>query len=75
MQMGETFFTRKLENKLTNGIIQKEGGDTSVNFFTGKLENKVSNGIIHPQKEGGNTSMPEFRRSRSTPRGKFFILP
>jgi hypothetical protein len=26
-------------------------------------------------KEGGNTSMPEFRRSRSTPRGKYMILP
>lgn len=27
-------------------------------------------------KEGGNTNLiPEFRRSRSTPRGKFLVLP
>lgn len=40
-----------------------------------KLDNKVPNGMIRLPREGSNTSMPEFRRSRSTPRGKFMILP
>ncbi|XP_040987527.1 kinesin-like protein KIN-14F [Juglans microcarpa x Juglans regia] len=40
-----------------------------------KLDSKVPNGMIRLPKEGTNTSMPEFRRSRSTPRGKFMILP
>nr|XP_015880560.2 kinesin-like protein KIN-14F [Ziziphus jujuba var. spinosa] len=46
-------------------------------LLAGKLENKLPNGgIRYPnQKETSNVSMPEFRRSRSTPRGKFFMLP
>ncbi|XP_073263922.1 kinesin-like protein KIN-14F [Populus alba] len=44
-------------------------------LIPGKLENKLPNNVTHTVKEGGNTSMPEFRRSRSTPRGKFMILP
>ncbi|KAG7957973.1 hypothetical protein I3843_11G202300 [Carya illinoinensis] len=40
-----------------------------------KLDSKVPNGMIRLPKEGCNTSMPEFRRSRSTPRGKFMNLP
>ncbi|KAJ0103183.1 hypothetical protein Patl1_03773 [Pistacia atlantica] len=40
-----------------------------------RLENKLPNGQNHQAKEGGNTSMPEFRRSRSTPRGKFLVIP
>ncbi|GAV59639.1 Kinesin domain-containing protein/CH domain-containing protein [Cephalotus follicularis] len=39
----------------------------------GKLENKIPYGDTRQAKEGGNTSMHEFR-SRSSPRGKFFIL-
>ncbi|KAL2475968.1 Kinesin KP1 [Abeliophyllum distichum] len=38
-------------------------------------ENKLPNGVLHNVKEAGNTSVPEFRRSRSTPRGKFMVLP
>lgn len=37
--------------------------------------NGNGNGGIRYPKEGSNTSMPEFRRSRSSPRGKFFMLP
>jgi kinesin family protein C2/C3 len=39
-----------------------------------KVENKLLHGSGSNHKEGNNTSMPEFRRSRSTPRGKFFGL-
>ncbi|KAM7277554.1 hypothetical protein ACFE04_004688 [Oxalis oulophora] len=38
-------------------------------------ENKIPNIATRQTKESGDTSVPEFRRSRSTPRGKFFILP
>lgn len=47
-------------------------------LLSGKVvENKLlnGNGGIRYPKEGSNTSMPEFRRSRSSPRGKFFMLP
>ncbi|KAB5534963.1 hypothetical protein DKX38_018049 [Salix brachista] len=44
-------------------------------LLAGKLENKPPNNVIHSSKEGGNTSVPEFRRSRSSPRGKLTILP
>lgn len=39
-----------------------------------KVENKLLNGSRSNHKEGNNTTMPEFRRSRSTPRGKLFGL-
>ncbi|XP_065861606.1 kinesin-like protein KIN-14F [Euphorbia lathyris] len=38
-------------------------------LMAGKLENKLPNSMVRNAKEGGNTWMPEFRRSRSTPRG------
>ncbi|KAJ6293483.1 hypothetical protein OIU78_025457 [Salix suchowensis] len=44
-------------------------------LLAGKLENKAPNNVIHSLKEGGDTSVPEFRRSRSSPRGKLTILP
>ncbi|KAJ6376803.1 hypothetical protein OIU76_025870 [Salix suchowensis] len=44
-------------------------------LLAGKLENKAPNNVIHSWKEGGDTSVPEFRRSRSSPRGKLTILP
>ncbi|PIA58345.1 hypothetical protein AQUCO_00500341v1, partial [Aquilegia coerulea] len=37
-------------------------------------ENKLQNGVIHNGKEGRNSTVPSFRRSRSSPRGKF-IMP
>lgn len=43
-------------------------------FLAEKLENKLRNAATHQAEEGGNnTSMPEFKRSRSSPRGKFLI--
>lgn len=39
-----------------------------------KLESRPQNGTVRHPKEGGSSSIPEFRRSRSTPRGKFFNL-
>jgi len=39
-----------------------------------KVENKLLNVQGRNLKEGTNTSMHEFKRSRSTPRGKFFVL-
>ncbi|WCJ32564.1 Kinesin-like protein KIN-14F [Euphorbia peplus] len=41
----------------------------------GKLENKLPNSMIRDAKESGSTSMPQFRRSRSTPRGNFLVHP
>ena len=43
-------------------------------FSASKVDNKLLNGSGSNLKEGSNTNMPEFRRSRSTPRGKFFGL-
>lgn len=48
---------------------------TLQSLMAGKQENKPSNGIFNTGKEGNNSSMPEFRRSRSSPRGKFMFLP
>ncbi|XP_060972774.1 kinesin-like protein KIN-14F [Cannabis sativa] len=40
------------------------------------VENKLPYGATRNQKESSNTSnVSEFRRSRSTPRGKFFVVP
>lgn len=41
-------------------------------FMSAKLGNKLPNGVSHQTNEGGNTSMPEFRRSLSIPREKVF---
>lgn len=43
------------------------------NVVENKLLNGNGNGGIRYPKEGSNTSMHEFRRSRSSPRGKFFM--
>ncbi|KAL5735585.1 hypothetical protein ACOSQ2_030373 [Xanthoceras sorbifolium] len=64
-------FSRNSQNLEPRGLVQPVEP-----FLGGKLENKLSNGMMANQaKEGGNPSMPEYRRSRSTPRGKFFNLP
>nr|POE76537.1 kinesin-like protein kin-14f [Quercus suber] len=60
-------FSRNSQNLEPRGIVEP--------ILAGKLDNKVPNGLIRFPKEGSNTSMPEFRRSRSSPRGKFLILP
>ncbi|KAJ1415519.1 P-loop containing nucleoside triphosphate hydrolase [Sesbania bispinosa] len=43
-------------------------------LLSSKVENKLLNCSGRNLKEGTNTSMHEFRRSRSTPRGKFSVL-
>ncbi|KAL5716104.1 hypothetical protein ACHQM5_017836 [Ranunculus cassubicifolius] len=39
-----------------------------------KNHNKIQNGVVQYGKEGRNTVIPNFQRSRSTPRGKFTNL-
>jgi len=51
------------------GIVQ-----AGEHLLVSKVENKVLNGSASNLKEGRNASTPEFIRSRSTPRGKFFGL-
>ncbi|KAK1404927.1 kinesin-like protein KIN-14F [Heracleum sosnowskyi] len=41
----------------------------------GVNENKISNNILWLTKEGSTLSKPESKRSRSSPRGKFVLLP
>ncbi|CAL0335051.1 unnamed protein product [Lupinus luteus] len=60
-------FPRNSQNLESRGIMK--AGEP---LLASKVENKLINGSGSNPKEGSNTSMPEFRRSRSTPRGKFF---
>lgn len=55
--------------------LRRELGQKVESFLSLKSEQKVSNGVLRHPKEGSNSAMPEIRRSRSTPRGKFMILP
>ncbi|KAF5728491.1 Kinesin-like protein 1 isoform 2 [Tripterygium wilfordii] len=64
-------FSRNSQNLEPRGQAQQ----AAESLLSGKTENKLQNGVIRNIKETGNTSMPEFRRSRSSPRGKFLILP
>ncbi|KAM0943058.1 putative minus-end-directed kinesin ATPase [Dioscorea sansibarensis] len=41
---------------------------------TGKQENRPPNGDVREGKEGKNVTEPDFRRSRSLPRGKFVMV-
>ncbi|CAJ2633668.1 unnamed protein product [Trifolium pratense] len=60
--------SRNSQNLEPRGIVQ--GAEP---LLSSKVENKLSNGQGRNLKEV-NTSMHEFKRSRSTPRGKFFVL-
>ncbi|GLT79564.1 hypothetical protein SLA2020_510470 [Shorea laevis] len=62
-------YSRNSQNLEPRGPVQ-----TVEQPLVAKLD-KYPNGVIRQGKEGSNTSMPEFRRSRSSPRGKFLILP
>ncbi|XP_045819408.1 kinesin-like protein KIN-14F [Trifolium pratense] len=62
-------FPKNFQNLESRKIVQ--GGEP---LSASKVENKLLNGSGSNHKEGNNPSMPEFRRSRSTPRGKFFGL-
>lgn len=59
-------FPRNSQNLEPRGTLQ--AGEP---LLASKVENKLVNGSGRNLKEGSNTSMPEFGRSRSTPRGKF----
>ncbi|KAI9119983.1 hypothetical protein K1719_008952 [Acacia pycnantha] len=61
-------FSRNSQNLEPRGTMQ--AGEP---LLASKVENKLVNGSSRNLKEGSNTSMPEFRRSRSTPRGKFLL--
>ncbi|KAH9652468.1 kinesin-like protein KIN-14F [Citrus sinensis] len=62
-------FSRNSQNLEPRGLVQPVEP-----FLAEKLENKLRNAATHQAQEGGkNTSMPEFKRSRSSPRGKFLI--
>ncbi|AES70665.2 kinesin heavy chain [Medicago truncatula] len=62
-------FPRNFQNLESRRTMQ--GGEP---LSASKVDNKLLNGSASNHKEGNNTSMPEFRRSRSTPRGNFFGL-
>ncbi|KAF7831238.1 kinesin-like protein KIN-14F [Senna tora] len=61
-------FPRNSQNLEPRGTLQ--AGEP---LLASRVENKLLNGSGRNLKEGSNTSMPEFRRSRSTPRGKFLL--
>ncbi|XP_073221667.1 kinesin-like protein KIN-14F isoform X2 [Cicer arietinum] len=61
--------SRNSQNIESRGIVQ--GAEP---LLSSKVENKLLNGSGRNLKEGTNTSMHELKRSRSTPRGKFFVL-
>lgn len=63
-------FSRNSQNLEPRGLVQAVEP-----LLAGKHENKLPHGVVRYLKEGSNTSMPEFRRSRSSPRGKLMILP
>ncbi|KAA8527096.1 hypothetical protein F0562_008675 [Nyssa sinensis] len=73
-----TLRVKKLQrnsSRNSQNVEPRELVQTVESLLAEKNENKVSSGVIRHAKEGSNSSMPEFRRSRSTPRGKFMILP
>ncbi|CAK9145059.1 unnamed protein product [Ilex paraguariensis] len=53
----------------------REPVHTLGSLLAGKHESKPLNGVLRYPKDGSNSSIPEFRRSRSSPRGKYMILP
>ncbi|XVE50907.1 hypothetical protein DITRI_Ditri01bG0201000 [Diplodiscus trichospermus] len=62
-------FARNSQNLEPRGLVQ------AVEPLLGGKTDRIQNGASRQAKEGSNTLMPEFRRSRSTPRGKFLVLP
>lgn len=69
--------TKKLlrsSSRSSHNVEVRETGQTLHTSNGGRNENKPSNGAKNGN-EGGNASIPKFRRSRSTPRGKFMVLP
>ncbi|XP_057983090.1 kinesin-like protein KIN-14F [Malania oleifera] len=70
----------KLKNLQQNNLKNSQNlelrglGQAAEPLLVGKHEPKLPHSV-RQVKEGSNASIPEFRRSRSTPRGKFTILP
>ncbi|XWS09608.1 hypothetical protein CRYUN_Cryun39dG0004200 [Craigia yunnanensis] len=62
-------FSRNSQNLEPRGLVQ------AVEPLLGGKTDRIPNGVSRQAKEGSNTLMPEFRRSRSSPRGKFLVLP
>ncbi|XP_022716667.1 kinesin-like protein KIN-14F [Durio zibethinus] len=62
-------FSRNSQNLEPRGLVQ------AVEPMLGGKTDRIPNGVTRQAKEGSNTLMPEFRRSRSSPRGKFLVLP
>lgn len=63
--------SRNSQNLEPRGLVQAV---ETLGLVGGKME-RVPNGVSRQAKEGSNSMMPEFRRSRSSPRGKFLVLP
>ncbi|CAJ1971538.1 unnamed protein product [Sphenostylis stenocarpa] len=62
--------SRNFQNIGSRGIEQ-----AAEPLLSSKVENKIlQQGSGRNLKEGTNSTLPEFRRSRSTPRGKLFVL-
>nr|KYP73499.1 Kinesin-4 [Cajanus cajan] len=61
--------SRNSQNIGSRGIVQ-----AAEPLLSSKVENRILHGSGRNLKEGINTTLPESRRSRSTPRGKFFVL-
>ncbi|KAK8467219.1 hypothetical protein PHAVU_008G281800 [Phaseolus vulgaris] len=62
--------SRNFQNIGSRGIVQ-----AAEPLLSSKVENKIfQHGSGRNLKEGTNITLPEFRRSRSTPRGKFSVL-
>ncbi|PSS14296.1 Kinesin-like protein [Actinidia chinensis var. chinensis] len=73
-----TLRVKKLQqnsSRNSQNVETREQVQTLESFLAGRNEQKISNGVFRQPKEDSSTAMPEFRRSRSTPRGKFMILP
>ncbi|XWS11407.1 hypothetical protein CRYUN_Cryun38cG0080700 [Craigia yunnanensis] len=62
-------FSRNSQSLEARGLVQV------VDPLPGGKTDRIPIGVSRQAKEGINTSMPEFRRSRSSPRGKFLVLP
>ncbi|XP_027938785.1 kinesin-like protein KIN-14F isoform X2 [Vigna unguiculata] len=68
---------KKINHNISRNFqnIGSRGGQAAEPLLSSKVENKIfQHGSGRNLKEGTNTTLPEFRRSRSTPRGKFFVL-
>lgn len=71
--MGMKKLQRSSSRSSHNAEVREPGQTLQPFMIAGRNENKPSNGAKNGN-EGSNASIPKFR-SRSTPRGKFMVLP